>query len=57
MVGGSSLLNGNDIGKYILAIGLALAVVYVMVGWFSTVINESEQGCMTTRLTHHFVWE
>jgi cytochrome c oxidase subunit 3 len=43
MVGGSSLLNGNDIGKYILAIGLAL-VVYMMVGWFSTVINESEQG-------------
>ncbi len=43
MVGGSSLLNGNDIGKYILAIGLAL-VVYMMVGWFSSVINESEQG-------------
>jgi cytochrome c oxidase subunit 3 len=55
MVGGSSLLNGNDAGKYILAIGLAL-VVFMIVGWFSTVISESEDGMYDEQVDSSFRW-
>jgi cytochrome c oxidase subunit 3 len=55
MVGGSSLLNGNDIGKYILAIGLAM-VVFMIVGWFSTVISESEDGMYDEQVDSSFRW-
>ena len=55
MVGCSSLLNGNDIGKYILAIGLAM-VVFMIVGWFSTVISESEDGMYDEQVDSSFRW-
>jgi cytochrome c oxidase subunit 3 len=55
MVGGSSLLNGNDIGKYVLAIGLAM-VVFMIVGWFSTVISESEDGMYDEQVDSSFRW-
>jgi cytochrome c oxidase subunit 3 len=55
MVGGSSLLNGNDTGKYILAIGLVL-VVFMIVGWFSTVISESENGLYDAQVDSSFRW-
>ena len=55
MVGGSSLLNGNDTGKYILALGLAL-VVFMIVGWFSTVISESENGLYDAQVDSSFRW-
>ena len=55
MVGGSSLLNGNDTGKYILAVGLAL-VVFMIVGWFSTVISESENGLYDAQVDSSFRW-
>ena len=55
MVGGSSLLNGNDTGKYILALGLAL-VVFMIVGWFSTVISESENGMYDAQVDSSFRW-
>ena len=55
MVGGSSLLNGNDVGKYILAIGLAM-VVFMIVGWFSTVISESEDGMYDEQVDSSFRW-
>jgi Heme/copper-type cytochrome/quinol oxidase, subunit 3 len=55
MVGGSSLLNGNDSGKYILAVGLAM-VVFMMVGWFSTVISESEKGMYDDQVDTSFRW-
>ena len=53
MVGGSSLLNGNDLGKYILAVGLAI-VIFMMVGWFSTVISESEKGMYDDQVDSSF---
>ena len=53
MVGGSSLLNGNDAGKYILAIVLAL-VVFMIVGWFSTVVSESEKGMYDDQVDSSF---
>ena len=55
MVGGSSLLNGNDTGKYIVALGLAL-VVFMIVGWFSTVISESENGMYDAQVDSSFRW-
>jgi len=53
LVGGSSLLNGNPSGKYILFAGLAL-IVYMMVGWFSTVISESEEGLYDAQVDTSF---
>tara|TARA_B100001057_G_scaffold107724_1_gene105349 strand:+ start:984 stop:1853 length:870 start_codon:yes stop_codon:yes gene_type:complete len=53
MVGGSSLLNGNDIGKYVLAIGLGI-VVFMIVGWFSTVVSESEKGMYDDQVDSSF---
>ena len=53
MVGGSTLLNGNPSGKYILFVGLAL-IVYMMVGWFSTVISESEEGLYDAQVDNSF---
>ena len=55
MVGGSSLLNGNDSGKYILAVGLAM-VVFMIVGWFSTVVSESEKGMYDDQVDTSFRW-
>ena len=55
MVGGSILLNGNDIGKYILFAGLAI-VVFMIVGWFSTVISESEEGIYDAQVDSSFRW-
>ena len=42
-IGGANFLNGGEVGVYILAIGLAL-FVYMLFGWFGTVIGESEAG-------------
>ena len=53
MVGGATLLNGNPSGKYILFVGLAL-IVYMMVGWFSTVISESEEGLYDAQVDTSF---
>ena len=53
MVGGSTLLNGSPSGKYILFVGLAL-IVYMMVGWFSTVISESEEGLYDAQVDTSF---
>ena len=53
MVGGSSLLNGSDIGKYILFAGLAI-VIFMIVGWFSTVISESEEGLYDSQVDTSF---
>ena len=42
-VGGANFLNGGEVGVYILAIGVAL-FVYMLFGWFGTVIGVSEAG-------------
>jgi cytochrome c oxidase subunit 3 len=43
MLGASALLNGVDIGPWILLVGL-LCVTYMFFGWFGTVIGESQGG-------------
>ncbi len=43
MVGASMWLNGANIGPFVFAAGLAV-LVFMMFGWFGTVIRESEGG-------------
>jgi cytochrome c oxidase subunit 3 len=48
--GAATWLNQGHSGPYILAAGLGL-LVYMLFGWFGTVIRESEAGCTTSRWT------
>lgn len=43
LAGAANWLNGSSIGVYMLAIG-ALTIIYMIFGWFGTVIRESEAG-------------
>ena len=43
LAGAANWLNGSSTGVYILAIG-ALTIIYMVFGWFGTVIRESEAG-------------
>ncbi|MDG2154988.1 MAG: cytochrome c oxidase subunit 3 [Gammaproteobacteria bacterium] len=43
LAGAANWLNGSSIGVYMLAIG-ALTIIYMVFGWFGTVIRESEAG-------------
>ena len=42
-VGGATLLNGADVGQYILGLGFLL-FVFMLFGWFGVVVKESEGG-------------
>ena len=43
LAGAATWLNGGDIGKFIMLTGVAI-VIYMMFGWFGTVVRESEGG-------------
>jgi len=43
LAGAATWLNGSTTGIYILAVG-ALTIIYMIFGWFSTVIRESESN-------------
>ncbi|MBT8422586.1 MAG: cytochrome c oxidase subunit 3 [Gammaproteobacteria bacterium] len=43
MIGASMWLNGVDIGPFVFAIGFSI-LIYMVFGWFGTVIRESEGG-------------
>lgn len=47
LVGFANWLHGNFIGPFLFFAG-ALIVVYMMYGWFGTVINENEKGLLNT---------
>ena len=53
MLGASALLNGVDVGPWILLVGL-LAVFYMFFGWFGTVIGESEAGMYNAGVDRSF---
>ncbi len=53
MVGVSSWLNGGDTGFWVMMTGLAI-VVFMMIGWFGTVINESEGGIYNAQVDKSF---
>ena len=50
MVGVSSWLNGADAGFYIMLAGLAV-IIFMLTGWFGTVIGESQAGLYNARST------
>ena len=54
-VGGATMLNGSALGTFILGIGIAL-VVYMFVGWFADVIDESLAGSYNKQVDISFRW-
>jgi len=56
LVGGfAAQLNGSGVGGTMMIIGAAI-VVFMMVGWFGTVIRESEKGTYNTQVDRSFRW-
>jgi len=53
MLGASALLNGVDVGPWVLLAGL-LVVAYMFFGWFGTVIGESESGLYNAGVDRSF---
>jgi len=54
MFGGASiLLNGGEIGQYVMYVGLAV-VIWMMFTWFSEVIGESEGGIFNEQVDTSF---
>src|SRR5680860_1657773 len=55
MVGGATWLNGADYGRYVLIAGVVITV-FMMFGWFGTVIRESESGLYNEQVDGSFRW-
>ena len=56
MLGGfAATLNGGSVSKVIMAIGAAV-VVFMLFGWFGTVIKESEGGIYNEQVGRSFRW-
>ncbi len=53
--GFAAMLNGSGAGSTVMIIG-ALVVVVMMVGWFGTVIRESESGAYNDQVDLSFRW-
>jgi len=53
MVGVSTWLNGADAGFYIMLTGLAI-IIFMITGWFGTVIGESESGLYNAQVDKSF---
>lgn len=54
-VGAAMMLNGSSFGTFVLGFGIAL-VVYMFVGWFSDVIDESLAGSYNKQVDISFRW-
>lgn len=55
MIGAANLLHGHIIGHYFFLFG-ALAIAYMMFGWFRDVIKESQQGLYSKQMDRSFRW-
>ena len=53
MVGVSTWLNGGDAGFYVMMAGVAV-IIFMITGWFSTVIGESQAGLYNLQVDHSF---
>ncbi|MEM1262440.1 MAG: cytochrome c oxidase subunit 3 [Pseudomonadota bacterium] len=53
MTGVSAWLNGSDIGQYVMFGGVAI-MLYMLFGWFGTVIDESESGIYNNQVDKSF---
>lgn len=54
-VGAATCFHGDAYGPYILTIGI-FAIIYMMVGWFSAVIGESQGGLYSAQTDRTFRW-
>ncbi len=54
-VGGAVMLNGSGMGTFLLGMG-AFAMIYLFVGWFSDVIQESLAGSYNRQVDISFRW-
>ena len=52
MVGAANCLHGNRVGPYLLVFGVLL-VIYMIFGWFGTIINENQAGLYKTKQMDH----
>ncbi len=55
MLGLTNWLHAHVLGPYLFAVG-ALIVVYMMYGWFSVVVTESQRGLYDAQVDRSFRW-
>jgi cytochrome c oxidase subunit 3 len=55
MVGAASWLNEVAFGPWLMTLGAAI-VIYMMVGWFATVIDENNRGIYNLQVDRSFRW-
>jgi cytochrome c oxidase subunit 3 len=55
MLGGALWLNALGIGPWLVTAGFAV-LLYMLFGWFATVIGESERGLYNSRVDSSFRW-
>jgi cytochrome c oxidase subunit III len=53
LVGFASLLNGADVGSHLMVAGVVITLV-MLLGWFGTVIRESERGTYNDQVDRSF---
>ena len=54
-IGAATSFHGDPYGPYILALGIFI-IIYIMVGWFSAVIDESQSGKYSLQSDRTFRW-
>lgn len=54
-MGAATCFHGESYGPYVLFIGI-VGLIFVMVGWFGTVINESQSGLYNKQMDMTFRW-
>ena len=55
LVGAASLLNGASVGSAMMFAGMAI-ILFMLFGWFGTVIRESESGMYNDQVDKSFRW-
>lgn len=54
-IGAATCFHGDAYGPYILSIGIFI-IIYMMVGWFGSVIHESSAGLYSAQIDRSFRW-
>lgn len=54
-IGAAGFAQGNSFGPYIFFLGVGI-IIFMMTGWFSAVINESQQGLYSAQMDRSFRW-
>src|SRR3990167_6919194 len=54
-VGAATCFHNDPYGPYVLSLGIFL-IIYIMVGWFGAVINESVSGLYSAQIDRTFRW-